>query len=575
MRLSTGRVGAGLGVAAALALIGTSPGLAQTTDQPAPHSYEKARFARRDASPRRLTAAFHMTKDEQSPTRGFGSPTSMRAKPDNPRIIVAATHDLRRRRCYLVRSTDAGRSWHFSKTPPGPDTYPYCLNNNAGVAEASIAWGRNGTLYYAREGYGEGEGLREGKGSIVLARSRDLGDSWETTVIESNRGKTGPTAPSASGVTGMAVDTSGDRDVVHVGFTRRYRQAPEGSPLTNPHVLVATSSDGGATFADPVNLNELIKLTRTIGGKSYPLLMQSSFGAPFMTAHDGVLLAVAGSETPATDQPPPPPEAGVGLDPGSFYAYPFPQVVARSTDRGKTWSFTTMGPPIYAGTGPQTGIGWTPKGGEMGTFVAAYAATPETASTTGLADIVFQRSTDGGKTWSEPVALDDDAPSRGFTSFYPQLAVAPNGRIDVVWQDNRDQTDYRMNVRYTYSTDGGETWAPNVQVNDRPLNFNLGISFNSDLRYPPGVASTNEYAAFGWADSRFADERTQTQDSFGAVAQFAPLPPARSTVVPIVIAVFGGLLAAGIVLLLVIRMRRPPEGPMPPPAERRETVGVT
>jgi hypothetical protein len=192
-----------------------------------------------------------------------------------------------------------------------------------------------------------------------------------------------------------------------------------------------------------------------------------------------------------------------------------------------------------------------------------------------VADIVFQRSTDGGSTWSQPVALDDDDPSQGFTSFYPQLAVAPNGRIDVVWQDNRDQADYRINVRYTYSTDGGETWARNVQVNDRPLNFNLGISFNSDLRYPPGVASTNEYAGFGWADSRFADPLTQTQDSFGAMAQFSPLPPRDSAVVPVAIAAFGGLVTAGIILLLSLLMRRSTQPPPPPSSIKvPETVGT-
>ncbi len=118
-----------------------------------------------------------------------------------------------------------------------------------------------------------------------------------------------------------------------------------------------------------------------------------------------------------------------------------------------------------------------------------------------------------------------------------------------MWQDNRETTDYLVNVRYTYSTDGGETWAPNMEITDQPIDFNLGISFNSDIRQGPGVASTNEYAAFGWADPRFADEESQTQDNFGVVAQFSPLPAETNTTLRVIAAVLAGLMLAGIVLL--------------------------
>jgi Neuraminidase (sialidase) len=143
---------------------------------------------------------------------------------------------------------------------------------------------------------------------------------------------------------------------------------------------------------------------------------------------------------------------------------------------------TTMDGPKYDGTGAMTGLGWTSKGGAQGTFVAGYAGTPATSPTSGVADILMQRSTDGGVTWTEPLAINDNKPEENVNNFYPQMSVAPNGRVDVVWQDNRGLADNLINVRYTYSTDGGLTWAPNQVVNDRPLNFNYGISFNSDLR---------------------------------------------------------------------------------------------
>jgi cell division septation protein DedD len=49
--------------------------------------------------------------------------------------------------------------------------------------------------------------------------------------------------------------------------------------------------------------------------------------------------------------------------------------------------------------------------------------------------------------------------------WFGTLAVAPNGRIDSVWLDTRNaanNTDSQL--FYSYSTDGGVTWAPNIAV---------------------------------------------------------------------------------------------------------------
>lgn len=298
--------------------------------------------------------------------------------------------------------------------------------------------------------------------------------------------------------------------------------------------------------------------------------MRTGFGAPFITAHAGTLLVAAGPDFPYTGAPLAPPDSGSGGLAGSWFHFALPQLIARSTDQGKTFTITTLGSPKYDGTGAMTGMRWTPKGGPAGTFVVAYAATPPTSPTSGVADIVMQRSTDGGKTWSDPLALDDLKPGEYANSFYPQMDVAPNGRIDVVWQDNRGLADNLINNRYTYSTDGGLTWAPTTVVNDRTLDFNYGISFNSDLRYGPGVASTDQYAVFGWADSRFADAVTQTQDAFSTVAQFAPLPTTSNTVAPKIAAGFAGVVVAGLVLLVVMQVRKRDETPAPSVATSRQ-----
>ena len=495
---------------------------------------------------KRLTAAVQMTKDDPLPTRSFTGPTDMLVDPANPRVIVAATADLRTRICYLERSSDAGLTWHIvGPAVPGLKSYPYCTTaDNAGATQASIAFGRNGTLYYALGGYGPGEGANNGHSSVLLARSTDLGNTWSTIVVDNNRGKTGDDAAADSGVTGLAVDSSGPQDVVYVGFMQSFPNAPMGSPLRDGAVVVAVSTDGGATIARQSNINTFSNVMQDVGGKTVPLQMMSYFGGPFMATHNGVVEAVSGAQSKS------------GFNVSGTGSMALPELVARSTDQGRTWTFSTLGPPIYSGTGNQTGMGWTPLGGPKGTFLATYASTPATAGSSGTASIVVQRSTDDGQTWSGPQNINDDDPTQQFTNFYPQLGVAPDGRVDVVWEDNRDQHDYHFQVRYSYSTDGGVTWAKNVQITDRPINFSLGVSFNSDIRQPPGVASANQYAAFGWADTRLGNDTTQTQDNFGVVAQFAPLPATRSNTLPILAAVFAGLAVAGLVIILVFAARR-------------------
>jgi hypothetical protein len=539
----------------AAALVGMLAASAQVAGAQTTPTFDKARFAPQDVAIQRLTTGIHMTKDDTAPTRGFAGPTSMAANPEDPRIVVAATANLRTRTCQLLVSTDAGVTWSFSRQVPAPPTYPSCTNNTAGVAQSSLGWGRDGTLYYAMEAYGEGEGTREGKTSIALARTTDLGETWTTTLVNDARAQADP-KPENTGVTALAVDTSGEEDAIYVGYNQDWAAtAPDGHPLEDKDVVaVSASTDGGATFGPPVNLNDFSTLTTMIGGQSYPLHFQTAFGRPFLTAHDGVILAVGDSGPPSDN--PPPEDVYEGI-----FGEADPMIVARSTDQGRTWTVSELSPPVFTSAGSHSGMGWTPQGGENGTFVLAYAATPGDTPSAGRTTVVVQRSTDLGTTWSEPLAITDDDPSRNFTSFYPQLDVAPNGRVDVVWQDNREQTDYLFNVRYTYSTDGGATWAPNVAVQDQPVDFSFGISFNSDIRQPPGVASTDHYAAIGWADPRFASPETQTQDNFGVIAQFSPLPARTNTALYVAVAIVSGLVLAGVVLLVTLLLRRRTQAP--------------
>jgi len=85
-------------------------------------------------------------------------------------------------------------------------------------------------------------------------------------------------------------------------------------------------------------------------------------------------------------------------------------------------------------------------------------------------DVMFVRSTDGGLTFSAPVKVNDDPVNPNKWHWFGTFAVAPNGRLDAVWHDTRNaanNTDSQL--FYSWSTDGGVTWAPNVAVSN-PFN---------------------------------------------------------------------------------------------------------
>jgi hypothetical protein len=82
-------------------------------------------------------------------------------------------------------------------------------------------------------------------------------------------------------------------------------------------------------------------------------------------------------------------------------------------------------------------------------------------------DVMFVRSTDGGMTFSAPHKVNDDPVNPSKWHWFGTFAVAPNGRLDAVWYDTRNaanNTDSQL--FYSWSTDAGVTWAPNIAVSN-------------------------------------------------------------------------------------------------------------
>lgn len=91
-------------------------------------------------------------------------------------------------------------------------------------------------------------------------------------------------------------------------------------------------------------------------------------------------------------------------------------------------------------------------------------------------DVHFVRSLDGGATWSDPIRVNDDPLGNNAWQWFGTMAVAPNGRIDVVWNDTRDSGVPTISrLYYSSSSDGGVTWSSNQA---------LTAAWNSTLGWP-------------------------------------------------------------------------------------------
>jgi hypothetical protein len=93
------------------------------------------------------------------------------------------------------------------------------------------------------------------------------------------------------------------------------------------------------------------------------------------------------------------------------------------------------------------------------------------------AEVRYSRSTDGGETWSAPISMNDVATGH---QFFPAIAASGNS-VHVAWYDSRlDPAGggiTALDVFYNVSTDAGENFAADVRLTTRSFNPNLVSRF--------------------------------------------------------------------------------------------------
>ena len=311
-----------------------------------------------------------------------------------------------------------------------------------------------------------------------------------------------------------------------------------------PRALVVTRSlDGGRTFSPPVTLSEperLVALPTVLAGKGDQVVV----GA--LDLGDDLLDYEARHES----QGGPPAEGRWRV------------VSWTSEDGGATFGPTAtvsddlvIPQRLIVNLGPAPGFARDPTGGRL------YATWD--AGRGDDRDVFLASSDDGGRTWTPARRVV----RRPGTQSLPAVAVAPDGRVDVLFYDrSRDPEDRRAETVLASSWDGGGSFTA-ATVSDR--GFDTAVGFGSAQGIPLqgshlAVLSEPGRALAFWADTRKGTVDTNRQD---VALTSVGVRPAQGPRWPLV--VLGAVLFVAGNMALVAGLRpklRPSRSPPAPPS---------
>lgn len=126
-----------------------------------------------------------------------------------------------------------------------------------------------------------------------------------------------------------------------------------------------------------------------------------------------------------------------------------------------------FGPPNPGGLLGQVWIAVDRSNGPMNGNVYVLASIAPSEGIDPL-DVQLCRSTDGGASFSPFVRVNDDPSDPDSWQWFGTMSIAPNGRLDVVWNDTRESRVAELSRLYgSSSSDGGQTWTPSVALSDQ------------------------------------------------------------------------------------------------------------
>ncbi len=110
----------------------------------------------------------------------------------------------------------------------------------------------------------------------------------------------------------------------------------------------------------------------------------------------------------------------------------------------------------------------------------------------GAADIMLAASDDNGKTWREPVRVDSDEPAGVAFSGSPRISATGTGNVYVVWEDTRSGNS---DIYFARSDNAGNSFRPDTRLDG-------GDEAGENNSFSPRVAADGEHVYVTWHDAR-------------------------------------------------------------------------
>jgi hypothetical protein len=275
-------------------------------------------------------------------------------------------------------------------------------------------------------------------------------------------------------------------------------------------VLSASSTDGGRTFSAPVALNPSAQPTSSCD----TAVAITPDGAVHVAWVDNTVNVGGCGTTPKTFTCPGVFNVSTSRDNGHTFAQPAP--VRSNLNLGCPGpdvlkqllgsDFQGRCDPLHYGGYPFS-FPLVSGRGKSELFVSWWEGDPQ-----GPARVFVAHSQDGS-VWSDPVQLPSPTAAND-QQHRPALALAPNGRLDVVFYN---RASGGQDVFRTSSKDG-RRFDKAVKLTDRPSDPTIGNKMFNGVTQGEflAVSSRNDSVAAAWTDTRRGNNSTAKQDVFFA-----------------------------------------------------------
>ena len=371
---------------------------------------------------------------------------SVAINPKNPDNIIGASFQAGRppkpsAGSYTYLSMDGGKTWKTIQT-----SNP----NNFTQGDDVVAFGNDGSAYHAHLAFA---GIRAARpvradNAVVINKSSDSGLTWSDGT---------PTVRHVNSVTpfedkpGVVVDNapnSPNKGHVYVAWTR-FDVYGSSNPEHKSQIYFSRSIDGGQTFSAPIRISDT--------------------GGDCVDSDNTVEGAV--------------PAVGPNGEVYVVWAGPLGLVFDKSTDGGLTfgkdqkisdfpggWDFGVEGLERANGM-PNTGVDLS-NGPNKGTLYVNWID-----HRNGDPDVFLMASRDGGKSWTDPVRVNDDPLKNGKVQFFTWMSVDPvDGSVNIVFYDRREGNGTQTGLTMARSVDGGKTFV-NYKIEVPSFGFNSAVFF--------------------------------------------------------------------------------------------------